>query len=941
MRIRPGKAGMKSVFLVLSFLLQVLLTCPLRFQANGQEPRLSAVKINEEVPARLAEKAAEGLKEKATEKVARPIFNPEPGTFDRPVRVAISCLTPGASIYYTTDGTDPLTSASRRQARRAVLISFTSVVRAVAIKEGLEPSDIVEARFIIRVASPEAIPGPGAWRHLPEAVVLSCATPQATIFYSLDGLSPSRQGLRYDGPIKLAKDRVNVIKAMAVKDDGSPDSFVATFIYEPNPDLVMLTDVLDSGANIQEIISRVIGEMTLEEKARLVWGAGSSPIGAAGKTYAIPRLGIISLDLADGPAGVRLNGRSATSWPNPLTLASTWNVNLVEQIGAAVGREANFFGVDIMLSPGMNIHRDPLGGRVFEYYSEDPFLSGKIAAAYIRGVENQGVGATMKHYTANNFENNRANIDVVISERALREIYLPSWEIATKEASPWAVMTAYNKVNGEWCAENKYLLKALDEFGFSGLVMSDWGGYHNPVAYARGFDLNMPGGSGWESLFEAVEKKVITEEHLNQAVADILKVVIRSQTFKNQIYDKAEFGAKKQLTEELKAAHKILAVEAEAEGIVVLKNASNTLPLRNSLRVALIGSISVPEYRTVGSAPARGIIFEGGGSARVNVEPEDVISLAAALEKAGLAVLQKNSINAYFQEGLTETDAWYAVENSDAAIILIGRPGQEGVDNTSMELSQAEKNMIRRVGDIYHRAGKRVVVLLNVAYPIVVDWDEYADAIVYIGLPGTYGALAIAEVLKGKVNPSGKLVDTWPNAYALAPTYGKMPQFDQPSINYDEGIYVGYRYYDQYPEAIKYPFGYGLSYTTFSYKNILLNKSTLNFSNPDELLLVSVEVINTGNIAGKEVCQLYLRPLTSKVKRPAKELRGFAKTRLLEPGEAERLTFKLTARDFAYWNEKIHSWEVEPGSYEIVVGGTSDDQVLQTTGLKARLRVAK
>ncbi|MCX7973640.1 MAG: glycoside hydrolase family 3 C-terminal domain-containing protein [Candidatus Aminicenantes bacterium] len=878
---------------------------------------------------------------RASEKVAPPEFKPLPGSFDKPVDLILSCSTPEATIFYTTDGTNPLTSSSRRQFRRRLLISFTSVIKAVAMKEGFEPSEVVEAQFFIRVAPPEAWPGAGEWRELPETITLSCSTPQATIFYTLDGSEPNRNSLKYKEPIKLVKDRVNVIKAIAVKDDGSPDSFIATFPFRVNPDLVMLTDVLKPGSNIQEIVSKLVNEMTLEEKVRLVWGAGNSPIGAAGNTYPIPRLGIVSLELADGPAGVRLNDRYATCWPNPLTLASTWNTELLEQIGTAVGREACYFGVDIMLSPGMNIHRDPLGGRVFEYYSEDPYLTGKMAAAYIRGLENQGIGATMKHYAANNFENNRANIDEVISERALREIYLRPWELAIKEASPWAVMTAYNKVNGEWCAENKYLLEALREFGFSGLVMSDWGGYHNPIAYARGFDLNMPGRTGWESLIEAIKNKVISEENLNQAVTDILKIIIRTKTFKNQIYDKSAFVAKKQLNEELKAAHKILATQSEAEGIVLLKNADETLPLKNISRVALIGSSAVPELKTIVSSPAKGIIYEGGGSAKVNVDPNDIVSLASALEQAGFSVLQKNAVHSYFQEGLSEADAVYAAQNSEAALILISRPGQEGMDNTSMDLTEKEKDMIQKISEAFHRERKKVVVLLNVAYPIVVDWDDYVDAIVYVGLPGTYGALAVADMLKGTVNPSGKLVDTWPKSYSLAPTYGNMPKFDQPSIVYKEDIFIGYRYYDQHPEAVRYPFGYGLSYTTFSYRNMRLNKTEINFSRPDELVVVSIDVENTGNVAGKEVAQLYVKPIASKGKRPLKELKGFAKTRLLEPGEQEQLTFVLAYRDFAYWNEKARNWTVDPGIYEIIIGGTSDEASLKTTGQSSRVKIVK
>lgn len=932
MKLSQGEIGYRRIFIFISLLFFSVLIWPGQGLSGSKSYKENSISP-------LPEKRAQ-------ERVAKPEFSPSPSVFDNPVNLVLSCQTPGATIYYTADGSDPLTSSTRRQFRRPINIAFTTLIKAVAIKEGLESSEVSEGRFIIRVARPQAWPGPGEWRELPGKISLSCSTPGALIYYTLDGTAPTRSSLKYEAPITLSKNEFAreekvVIRAIAIKEDGSPDSFEAIFTYQTKPDLIMLTDILLPGSKVEEIIKAVIGEMTLEEKARLVWGVSDSTIGAAGNTFAIPRLGIISLELADGPAGLRLNGRTATSWPNPLTLASTWNIHLLEQVGSAVGREARHYGVDLMLSPGMNIHRDPLGGRVFEYYSEDPFLTGKIAAAYIRGLENQGIGATMKHYTANNFENNRTNIDEIISERALREIYLPHWELAIKEASPWAVMTAYNKVNGEWCAENKYLLSSLHDFGFSGLVMSDWGGYHNPVAYARGFDLNMPGRSGWESLITAIQNKIITEENLNQAVADILKIIVRTQTFKRQIYNKSDFAARKNLPDEIKAAHKILAIEAEGEGIVLLKNDDHTLPLRNVSRVALIGALAIPEYKAIGSCPAKGVIIEGGGSARVNIDPDEVISLAEALEQTGFSVLQKNAVKVYLQEGLTEADAAFAAQETEAAIIVIGRPGQEGIDNISMDLTMAEKEMIKKVSQAFHGQGKKVIVLLNVAHPIAVDWDDEVDAIVYIGFPGTYGALAVAETLRGTINPSGKLVDTWPRAYSLAPTYGRMPKLDQTSIIYSEDIYVGYRYYDQHPEAIKYPFGFGLSYTTFTYKNLSLNKNTFSLTNPGELIVVSVDVLNSGNVAGKEVVELYVSPISPKVKRPLKELKGFAKTRLLEPGEEERVSFQLTARDFAYWNEKTHSWSVDPGAYEIIVGGTSDESVLKKAGLRAKIQVVR
>ncbi|ABV33602.1 MULTISPECIES: glycoside hydrolase family 3 C-terminal domain-containing protein [Pseudothermotoga] len=886
----------------------------------------------------------------SAEKVSTPIVSVESGTYDFPQFAFVNVETPGAVVYYTTDGTDPLTSSTRRTLRWYININTSMTLKVAAVKNGMEPSDVVTYNYLIRVMAPKVSPGAGEWKQLPEKIVLSTTTPGATIYYTTDGSEPTRHSNKYTDPIILERGKLNVIKAIAVKDDGSPDSYVATFEYRENPNLILLTDVLKPNANIDYVIEKVILEMTLDEKVRMVWGAATSQLGAAGNTYAIPRLGITSMELADGPAGLRLGmlgsgGHEATAWPNPMMLASTWNEEIVEKIGAAIASEAKYYGIDIMLGPGMNIHRDPLGGRVFEYYSEDPHVTGKIAAAWIKGLQENGVGATMKHYAANNAENNRMNINEIISERALREIYLRGYEIAIEEADPWAAMGAYNKVNGTWCTENEYLNKMLkDVFGFKGLLMSDWGAYHNPVAYKYGFDLNTPGGEtrlpGPDSLKEAINQGIISQKDLDRAIAAILKIVIKTDTFKKQIYDKSVFAARQKLDPSLANKHAALSKEAALEGIVLLKN-DYTLPLKDVNTVALIGQLAYKSELPSGwGSPIKGMYFEGGGSAAVVVDFEEVVTLVEALTSGGLNVLQKTENGDYLGEKMSKKDAIYAAENSDVALILIGRPGTEGADNTpeSMKLTEEEFGMIRNVSEAYHDLGKKVVVLLNVALPIEVDdWDDYVDAILYIGLPGTYGATAVTDILVGKTNPSGKLVDSWPVKYEYAPTYGTMPKTDTVEMTYSEDIYVGYRYYDLHPEKVKYPFGYGLSYTKFSYESILLSNKIFNISNKNEKITVTVSVRNIGEMAGKEVVQLYVRANDSSIARPYKELKGFAKTKLLNPGESEQITFVIDSRDLAYFDETVHEWIVEPGMYTIIVGGTSDNSVLENEGVCAQI----
>jgi len=517
-------------------------------------------------------------------------------------------------------------------------------------------------------------------------------------------------------------------------------------------------------------------------------------------------------------------------------------------------------------------------------------------------------------------------------------------------------MAAYNKVNGTYCSENDYLLNEMlkEEFGFDGLVMSDWGAYHSATAYARGFDLNTPGGEGgWfggspDDLKDAITEGTITESDLDRAIATILKVVVKTEAFKNQTYDKSEFVTKTDLSDELKEVGVELSKRAALEGIVLLKNEDNTLPLsEGGITVGVTGENAVPEVVEASgwTAPTKGIIFEGGGSACVNVDIDDVVSLVQGLENGGLEILQTNEDGDYLVEGLSMADAVYAAANSDIGIVSIGKPGSEGSDNITIDLDDDEIDLIRKLSTAYHNAGKKLIVILNVACPVACgDWEEYADAILYVGLPGTYGANAIADILTGEANPSGKLVDSWPVEYEDLSNAGIMPTSSTTEIKYEEGIYVGYRHFDTEGTAPMYPFGHGLSYTTFEYSNIQLSSDTFDLSSDTETLTVTAAVYNSGNVAGREVVQLYIRDDDSTVDRPYKELKGFMKTKLLAPGETEIVTFTINKRDLSYFDEKDPAvendgeWVAEPGTFTIFIGGTSDTAILNTEGKGVKIR---
>lgn len=729
-------------------------------------------------------------------------------------------------------------------------------------------------------------------------------------------------------------------------------------------------------------LADVIAAMTTEEKARLLVGMGMDADlpgvpgmapedaaipervpGAAGRTHAVERLGIPSLTLADGPAGVRIaptrpgDDRTyhATAFPVATLLASSWDLPLVREVGAAFGREARAYGVDVLLAPGMNLHRNPLGGRNFEYYAEDPLLSGRMAAAFVAGVQSEGVGAAVKHFAANNQEFNRMKLNTVVSRRALRELYLRGFEIAVREGAPWTVMSAYNLLNGVHTSESEALLTTIlrDEWGFDGFVMTDWFAGSDPVAQVRaGNDVLMPGNPGQtRALVDAVEAGTLSAAALDTAVARVLRVATRTLTFAGHAYDDAP---------DLAAGAR-LARRAAAEGMVLLENDGDALPLARGAQLALFGNASYE------------LIVGGTGSGDVN--EAYAVPLDAGLADAGYAVdeVLRASYRAYLdaeaakrppapnplfpsppipERAVAADRVADAARTADAAVVVLGRNSGEFADRDRDDfvLSDVERTLLRDVSVAFRAAGRPVVVVLNVAGVVeVADWRDAADAILVAWQPGQEGGHAMADVLSGAVNPSGKLPMTFPVTYADVPSAETFPgrvlparagdggadAFGVPSeVVYDEGLYVGYRYYDAFDVAPAYPFGYGLSYTDFAVEGLTLSADTFG-----DDLTATVEVTNTGDVAGREVVQLYLAAPEGRLATPAQELRAFAKTDRLAPGASQTLRLTLDARDLASYDPDRAAWVAAAGRYVVRVGTSSRDVRQQAAFTLPRERV--
>jgi beta-glucosidase len=688
----------------------------------------------------------------------------------------------------------------------------------------------------------------------------------------------------------------------------------------------------------QASIPAVIRAMTLDEKVDLIGGAGAAVSGAAGGTFPIPRLGIPKLTFADGPAGLRFGStanKSTTGFPIPSALSASFNKDLMYQVSSAMGKETLDYGVDVILGPALNIHRDPRGGRNFEYYSEDPLLSGEMAAQFTKGVQDQGVGVSMKHFAANNQETNRQSVNEVISERALREIYLAGFERVVKEANPWTVMSSYNSINGPFSAHNSWLLNDVlrSDWGFNGMVMTDWGGSkNNGIAMLNGGnDLSMPSLNtvGKAAVKAAILEGSLKEESLDTAIENILNLVVKSPTFKKL---STVDNTKLSVSSDLAAADAKLSRGAAPEGMVLLKNENKVLPFDKKVKkVGIVGnSYTMPScgFGTPASActtdnAASKMFLMGTGSAYVT--PSHTVQLPEGLKNGGYIPVNTNASGSEINENLSAEDAAYMAKNSDIGVIVIARGSGEGADGnaTTFEPSAKETDLIKKVTDAYHAINKKVVVVLNVGAPFnTVSWRDSVDSILLSWQPGMEAGNALTDVLSGKAYPSGKLPETFPVKLEEAPSYANFPSSDgNPNlVNYKEDIYVGYRYYSTFNKQTAYEFGYGLSYTSFDYSDFKLNKDTLT-----NKIKVSFKVANTGSFVGKEAPQLYVSAPDGKLEKPAIELKAFGKTRELQPGQKETFNFFIDPKDIASFDESTSSWIVEKGTYKFKIGASSSD----------------
>ena len=651
-------------------------------------------------------------------------------------------------------------------------------------------------------------------------------------------------------------------------------------------------------------IKSIISKMTLEEKAALCTGASNW------STTPVERLGIPEMIVSDGPHGVRrvadvrsMGQKSlpATCFPTASCTASTWDVDLIKQMGIALAEECIALNVDVLLGPGVNMKRSPLNGRNFEYFSEDPFLAGELAANFINGIQSKGVGTSLKHYAANNQEFQRFSISAEIDERTLREIYLPAFEKAVKQAQPWTVMCSYNKVNGTFASEHHQLLTEIlkEEWGFEGLVVSDWGAVRNRVsALKAGLDWEMPGPQDLrvKAVVEAVRSGDLSESTLDESVRRILRIVF-----------KAKETAKGNDTFDVDAHHE-LASKIATEGVVLLKN-DGLLPLKDHQHIAVIGRSAETAH------------FQGGGSSHIN--PTRVAmpykELQARAENAELTYAEGYPTDNSFQQGMID-DAVKLAQSADVALLYIALPTfkeSEGYDRHDLDLTLQQIALIKAVS----KAQPKTVVVLNNGAPVAMsEWIDDVSAVLEGWMMGQAGGAALADILFGRVNPSGKLAETFPLKLTDTPSHINWPG-GAGKVHYGEGIFIGYRYYDAKEIPVLFPFGHGLSYTTFEYSNAKVSSN--NFKDVDGLT-ISVDVKNTGKLAGKETVQVYVHDQKSDLIRPVKELKGFAKVEL-QPGETKTVSIHLDFRAFAYYHPEHKQWITEDGGFDILIGASSAD----------------
>ncbi len=745
----------------------------------------------------------------------------------------------------------------------------------------------------------------------------------------------------------------------------------------------------DEEAPFEDRVADVLSQMTLEEKLHLLKGSGISSAmgsdyvptaipGAVGTIVPTPRLGLPTIYLSDGPAGLRIEPTRegsdrtyyATAFPIGTQLASTWNTDLVYEVGQAMGSEARSYGVDVILGPGANIHRHPFCGRNFEYFSEDPYLTGFIGASIVNGIESYGVGTSLKHFVANNQETNRNYNNSLVSERALREIYLKGFELVVKYSQPWTIMSSYNKVNGTYTSESRELLTDIlrDDWNFKGLVMSDWFGGNDAVAMINaGNDLLEPGTKfQWDALKKGVENGTLTDAEINISVSRILKLILGSNKMKNYKYDENPDLEK----------HAEITRNSANEGIVLLKN-NNVLPIKQTSMVALFG---ITSYDFISGGTGSGDVNEAysisleeglkNSTIKINKKSNDIelnqissekyqnIPVFIIDDKAKSLYESHKSINEELfvkPEGINAMfdpynppEITYSQDqinsiskNTDIGIITIGRNSGEGGDRVNIddfELRNVEKEMIKNVASAYHAQDKKVIVVLNVGGVVeTASWKNDVDGIILAWQGGQEGGNSVADIISGKVNPSGKLPMTFPVKVSDHASHNNFPLEGAPmnmldffkskdenkseikNIDYtvyEEDIYVGYRHFDKAEIEVSFPFGFGLSYTDFEFSNLTITTN-------DNGIDINLDVRNIGQVEGKEVVQVYISKIDSKIDRPINELKTFNKTSLLNPNTDENISLHINYEDLRYWDEDSNSWKLEEGEYLINIGNSS------------------
>ena len=642
----------------------------------------------------------------------------------------------------------------------------------------------------------------------------------------------------------------------------------------------------------------LLKELTLEEKCALLSGAETF------KTRGMPEHGIPQIWLSDGPHGLRKQaGESdhlglnpsvpATCFPTASAVANSWDAALGEEIGAALGEEAAAQEVSVLLGPGLNMKRNPLCGRSFEYFSEDPYLAGKLAAGYIRGIQSKGVAACPKHFAVNSQETRRMASDSIVDERTLREIYLTGFEIAVKEGHPRSIMSSYNLVNGTYANENKHLLMEIlrGEWGFDGAVITDWGGSNDhALGVKNGSTLEMPapGGDSVRELLAAVESGKISESDIDARLSELLPLVFDT---------KAALDAAPRAFDA--AAHHALARRAAEESLVLLKNEDALLPLAAGTKVAVIGDF------------AKNPRYQGAGSSMVNSTQVDVLLDKLIDSELNVIGYQQGFDRHGKPDAALQKSACELATQADTVILCMGLDEiaeSEGLDRSNLRLAQNQVDLLQAVKAV----NPKIVVVLYSGSVVETPWLDNCQALLYAALGGQAGASAVADALTGKVNPCGKLAETWPLTYADVPSAADFAT-RRKTVEYREGLYIGYRYFTTAEKAVRFPFGYGMSYTTFAYSDMAADEQG-----------VSLTVTNTGSVAGTEIVQLYIAKKNSELFRPAKELKGFARV-TLAPGEKQRITITLDDKAFRFWNVKANRWEIEGGEYELLVGASVED----------------